>query len=484
MKKTNINLIPNTQNLSPDYYCTWQTQLYATSDGKPEAQRAIIGERALFDTEKPFGWAYFYENARRDLFLVMDDSWDVPLSGDNSYYGCLILDKEKFPGFTLKTLAEKIKSLGWKGLGGWICAQESEIHSNNNSPEDYWKERLKEAEDSGISYWKVDWGKSSRDVEFRKMLTKSGKIYAPNLVIEHALVKSAIPYSNVYRTYDVPAIMSIPMTMEKLCDILNSHEGGLINCEDEAYIAAAGGFTMGIMRHPYSGVLPDGKADMSFPEIHRNLKSKMFEVIRAARWHRIAPAFEITGSHTNVSDLQLTDTWEVINKDEEIEQWWFDHALIKDSLNGEVLTKSAPAIISRNTQLPQATPNENGFVPYIVSSKNPNGTFSIATCGRTTGREYIIPKCDITVNIEKTDTIGIFGEYNNLILKNTDDFSQIFMQDLAGEYSYDITDEVCVKPDKIIIPGSLIHKIGTMEQPVNDTSEPGVVLKMMNITTK
>ena len=84
MKRTKINLIPDIRNDSPDYYCTWQTQLFATSDGKPERQRAIIGEKALFDFEKPYGWAYFYENIRNDLYLVMDDSWDVPPNGDRS----------------------------------------------------------------------------------------------------------------------------------------------------------------------------------------------------------------------------------------------------------------------------------------------------------------------------------------------------------------------------------------------------------------
>ena len=42
MKKIDINLIPNTVNMSPDYYCTWQTQLYATCDGKPAKQREIV----------------------------------------------------------------------------------------------------------------------------------------------------------------------------------------------------------------------------------------------------------------------------------------------------------------------------------------------------------------------------------------------------------------------------------------------------------
>ena len=67
MKRMTVDLVPSHPNPTPDYYCTWQTQLYATSDGKPEGQRAVIGEKALFDENKPFGWAYFYEQARNDL---------------------------------------------------------------------------------------------------------------------------------------------------------------------------------------------------------------------------------------------------------------------------------------------------------------------------------------------------------------------------------------------------------------------------------
>ena len=479
MNKTDINLIPKTQNPSPDYYCTWQTQLFATSDGKPEAQRAIIGEKALFCPEKPFGWANFYKECKNDLFIVMDDSWDVPLCGDNAYYGCLILNREKFPGYSMKELTERIKSMGWKGLGGWICAQESEKQPNCTQPSKYWEERLIEANDSGISYWKVDWGKSSRDNEFRKMLTNLGKTHAPNLTIEHAVIKDSISYSQVFRTYDVPAIMSIPMTMEKLADIVILQDGGLINCEDEAYIAAAGGFTMGIMRHPYIGELPDGRADMSFPEVHRNLKTKMYEIIRATRWHRLAPAFELTGSCGNVGELQLSDNWKFIRKEEEIEEWWLEYASIKNFMSDDTLTKTAPAFISRNTPLPVVSPDDNGLVPYVITSKNPNGAFSIATCGRTTERNYTIPKCDISVNIEKSDTIGVFGEYNNLTLENAGDIFQILMQDLAEEQAFDVTNEVYIHQDKVVIPGELIHKTGTMAQPEGDTSEPGVIIKII-----
>ena len=160
MKKTETSLIPNRVNPSPDYYCTWQTQLYATSDGKPAGQRAIIGERALFEREKPYGWAYFYEQIRNDLYLVMDDSWDVPLDGDLGYCGSLVLDAEKFPASTaggvsnteaLARLCNRMKALGWKGLGGWVCAQEAERLSEGGSTEDYWRKRLREANDAGVS---------------------------------------------------------------------------------------------------------------------------------------------------------------------------------------------------------------------------------------------------------------------------------------------------------------------------------------------
>jgi len=164
IKKTNINLVPDTVNPTPDYYCTWQTQLYSSCDGKPPKQRQEIRESALFDTEKPYGWAYFYPEARADLFLVMDDSWDVPFNGDGGYFGSLQLNEERFPEATsgsssnaesLKKLTDRIKSLGWKGLGGWVCCQEADIFSCNVTEEDYWKARIKDAAESGFSYWKV-----------------------------------------------------------------------------------------------------------------------------------------------------------------------------------------------------------------------------------------------------------------------------------------------------------------------------------------
>ena len=511
MKKTKINLIPDIVNPSPDYYCTWQTQLYATCDGKPAGQRAVLGEKALFEQEKPFGWAYFYEKARGDLFFVMDDSWDVPLDGNQAHFGSLILNQEKFPQYTqdrnnaeaLRSLVDAFKSLGWKGLGGWVCAQEAPLtpistlsHSaqcsaNTTEPllspitlEDYWKAKLSDMQASGFSYWKVDWGKQGTNFAFRKMLTELARQYAPELILEHAIVKDIIPHSDVFRTYDVPAIMSIPMTMQKIAefsDVPAPAEGnfGFINCEDEAYIAAAGGFTMGIMRHPYSGSFADGKPDMSFPALHRNLKTKMYEVIRAVRWHRIAPAFSFYGEELQVTAHTLHDTWYFEHVDEEIESWWLNNPLIGDFIEDYVLTKEAPAAIARGTALPDIQADENGYMPYCVASRNPNGAFCVATLGRTIYREYFIPKCDVAVDVKDSTVIGVFGEYKSLILKvSSAPIAQVFMQDLAADYAFDVTDLVTITDNQIVIPGELISHIGTCAQPEEDTSEPGVVIQL------
>lgn len=488
-KKSNVkSLIPDCANQTPDYYCTWQTQLYATSDGKPEMQRRMIGEKAMFEKEKPYGWAYFYENARKDLYFVMDDSWDVPLDGNRDYLGSLVLNEEKFPTFCadanpLKKLSDKMKEIGWKGLGGWVCAQESKLFFDGENPDEYWIDRLKMCQESGIRFLKVDWGQKKVDFEFRKNLVQLGKKYAPDITVENALVPEVIPFSDVYRTYDVPAIMSIPMTIERILSCIGADKpsgnaSGLLNCEDEVYIAAACGFTMGVMRHPYKGAFPDGKSDMSFPECHRNLKSKMKEVERAVNWHKIAPAFSV-GDKYFVSEESIHDYFEFKEPDKEIESWWFNVGGIDTCVKGNVLYKSAKACLSRGISLPEITPDELGNKPYVVAAKNPNGAISVATLGRTLGRKYYIPKCDITLNSEDCTIFGVFGEYRNLILRRSCPYENILIQDLAGGQVFDITDLVHKKDDCLIIPGDIIGKIGTIENPSDDTSEPGVVIKVI-----
>ena len=485
-------LIPDIPNPSPDYYCTWQTQQYYTNDGGSGAQRANMVETNMFGKEAYQSWTDFYQNARADLYFVMDDSWDIPLTGDQAgYFGSLILNSERFPSYAkagianqdaLKNLNTTIKDKGWKGLGGWVCAQEAPGFINGKSPEEYWTERAKWANYSGFAYWKVDWGKKIYDYNFRKMLTDIAHQYAPNLTVENAQNDSVIPVSDVFRTYDVPAILSIPMTMKKLKNTLapfttgNGYKG-LICAEDEVYIAAALGCTMGVMRHPMAGNLPNGKPDPSFPEIHRNIKTKIDEVTRAVRWHRIAPAFGVNAAETYIDSVKLKDFWNIENMSSEIESWWFESWTGFKKI-GNVISESGPARISRGIPLPLVKPDENGDVPFVVAAKNPGGAVSIATSGRTRDRKYWIPYCDISINSDSATVFGIFGYYKSLTLNTTLDLTniKIKVQDLAGKVVKDITNRIIKDAKKIIIPGKVITEIGTGEQTPGDTSDPGLVL--------
>ena len=105
----------------------------------------------------------------------------------------------------------------------------------------WWKRRIKVANEAGFDYWKVDWGKEDRNGEWRRRLTSMGKRYAPHLYIEHALRNEFIEFSDVFRTYDVENIMAQPITIQRICDLLPyktvNGAKGIINCEDEPYIA-------------------------------------------------------------------------------------------------------------------------------------------------------------------------------------------------------------------------------------------------------
>ncbi len=496
VNKNRKELIPDIINPSPDYYSTWQTQQYFTNDGGSALQRANLIEANIFGNGKCQSSINFYFKVRKDLFFVMDDSWDIPFSGDTKkYFRSLILNKQRFPSYAkkyvsnrhaLKNLNEAVKRKGWKALGGWICAQESDSFLFGKTQTDYWIKRAKWANYAGFAYWKVDWGKHSYDYNFRKLLTDIAHQYAPNLIVEHARNDSIIPVRDVFRTYDVPAFLTIPMTMKQLKNTLTLYTSeskykGLICAEDEVYIAAGLGCTIGIMRHPMAGNLTNGKPDPSFPAMHRNLKTKMDEVTRAVMWHKIAPAFGVNAAQTYIDSLNLTDSWQIQHMDEEIESWWFEPwtGLKKDE---NIIAETGPAAISRSMPLPIVTPDENGDNQFVVASKNPNGAVSITVAARTKDRKYWTPNCDISISSGDAKTFGIFGYYKSLTINTSLNLSRVTIeaQDLAGVQVIDISSKIIISQSKLIIPGKVITEIGKGEQSSGDTSEPGLVLVIAN----
>ena len=481
-KTQTCNLVPEKPSEAPDYLCTWNLQCYRSNQDGPVKNRAEMVEENLFGEGPYQGWASLYPAIREDVFLVLDDSWDIPRDmnerAGNPYYGTAQLDTTRFPSFKgepaqrLKALSDRITGMGWKGLGGWICAEKP--RASLDVPDSvYWPERLREAHEGGVSYWKVDWGRNQRSAEWRKQLTQWGREHAPDLIIEHAMNPEFIAFSDTYRTYDVENITAQTVTIDRVAQYLayapEAPAKGIINCEDEPYIAAGLGCAIGIMRHPFTGALPSGRADIGFPESGRNLKCRLDEVVRGVRWHRIAQPFASDGVSFSVDSLILEDGWIYAN-----DESWIWHEV------GDTVRVSAPARVSRGMPLPKVG-SEDPARPFVLASRYPNDAVAVTTVGRSLGREYVLQEVPVEIEIPALESpVGVFGRYESLTLRYPYGLGkvQVLAQDLAAREAVDITGRVKVDGNKLLVPGSVIDEVGLSAASEGDVSEPGLVLSV------
>jgi len=497
MKKLS-NLIPNEPGSTPSYYCTWEAQNSGTQEereldpvkfeGDQGARRARnnLNDEFLFGDD---GLALQYEKIRGDLYFVLDDGWDVPYDvhpdTQRHQFGSLLLNEERFPSCTgtpdvrLHKMNERIKALGWKGVGLWVASQAQGEREENvfttAQAKDYWRQRLDWSKYAKIGYWKVDWGFHADSVAFRKMLTTLAREIDPELLIEQCRCMHPInnrggrfsdwetvtddalemfSFSDVFRSYDVTSQLSAATTIDRLSVLLQiqtSNEAlGMINSEDELYIGAALGCSLGIMRK----------------EVDEHLK-KGDEVVRAVRWQRLAPAFGAGIKDTYVSDEIGTDTWYFNPGD----TWAAE-------LIGNEVTQSAPIALTRGIPLPQIH-NTTGELPFVVAAKNPSGATSIATLKGTAVDRMRTPLCHIQLDIgDVSCPIGIFGYYKQLTLKFDCDLigKKFYAQDLAGDEPQEITDLVGIDGNLLHLPGEVITQIGLKDATVGDVSDPGLVL--------
>lgn len=476
--KPHKSLVPEKPSNVPDYFSTWNIQGYVVSyDGS--ATPRVMTEQYMFGNGPLEGWTTFFPEFREDLIFLMDDSWDVPVDNrKNELMGSARMAADRFPGCkgSLKKLVRMTKKAGWKGLGGWICCQEASAASDAKNPEAYWTARLKENHKAGMAYWKVDFGREEHNQPWREKLTQLGRKYAPGMPIEHAFTYQVIEKSDVFRTYDVEVVTSVPVTLQRVAKLLSykTQPGnmGLINCEDEPLIAVGLGCVIGVMRHPINKPLPNGLSDHVFPYAGRNLKARLDEVNRALKWHRLAAPFAVNDDAL-FSDLQLTDVWCL----RERETWRSDHHV------GDTLRESAPAVISRCMPLPEVRTN-GGEAPYVLASRYPNGAVCVATAERLFSDEHTwgIPPADVTLQMgDAKGPIGVFGNYQSLQLRydrTVPAGTRVWAQDLIGKEPVDITSDVKISGNTITIPGSLLEHVGTMASTPGDVSVPGLVLSV------
>lgn len=474
-----LSLVPTRPSTAPDYLCTWNLQGYVISYDPPSNMRSAMVEANIFGQGPYQNWISFYPQIRRDLYFVMDDSWDVPLENNNAYMGSAEVNEERFPSLKgtptkrLKQLTERIKSAGWKGAGGWICAQKPES-AKDIPEEEYWTSRLKDAHLAGFSYWKVDYGRNERNTEWRRMLTRLGRQFAPHLEMEHAMNPECVEFSDVFRTYDVENIIAQSTTIQRVANLLplraTGGAKGIINCEDEPYIAVGLGCAIGIMRHPFVGNLPNGRQDDVFPPVGHNYKRCLDEVVRAVRWHRLALPFGVNDD-AQIDNVNLNDYWEI----HENETWNHAHS------PGTVLRESAPARIARNMPLPEVM-DTTFDRPFILASTYPNNAIAVAAIGRALGRDYVEKAVAVTVvGRDQGAPIGLFGYFKEVTIvypSKIKSVKRVLAQDLAGDTPVDITKDVQIHRNSLVIPGRVIHKVGLMCSSEGDLSGPGMVVKL------
>ena len=505
-----VNLIPTHPGSTPSYWCTFGTQNLGRDNGTPVTAEQFEGDegallaRDSLNTEILFGangWAVqLYPTIRSDLYLVLDDGWDVPYRTDPRKerwrFGSLILSEDRFPGFgqtpveRLTTINQRLKALGWRGAGLWVAAQalgegRDEQSLTISERHAYWRERLVWSRQAQIEYWKVDWGLHAHDLEFRRMLTDMAREMAPGLIIEHAAcieplnnqhgdrrfgtwsrayeeARGLLVFSTVLRAYDVTPQLATVSMLDRIAELLQMPVAGhpILNAEDEVYLGAALGCSLGIMRSSFWKEIEDVDWDP------RKNKNRSLEVVRAVRWQRIAPAFGVGYGSVSISDNILTDDW-LFQRGDTWASW----------LIAQTVQQHAPAIVSRGLEIKsfQGTPP----LPFVVASQHPNGAVAVATLPRSLTRQIATLRADATLFVENVNApIGIFGNFKSLTITATRPFNgaRILAQDLAIDTAVDISEQVLIKQSQVTIPGDLINRIGTSVNVVGDISDPGLVI--------
>lgn len=150
------------------------------------------------------------------------------------------------------------------------------------------------------------------------------------------------------------------------------------------------------------------------------------------RWHRIAPPF--VGGETYLSEEILTDYFD-----------FKEGSIGVPSLIGRRIHQSAPAVISRNTPLPEVT--AKGEKPFVVASLNPTGAYSVAALERLLGTEQIL-KAEVRCMTETNPTdIGIFGEFENVTFCFSKEPTAVKMKNLLTDELVDVTGKITLEKE-------------------------------------
>ena len=515
------------------YWCTWATQAATLARNRASGllkfpddlgvpgTRDNLNEEILFG---PKGWSDYLPEHRQDMFLLLDDGWDVPYgatgNGDGiRAFGSLVLDRARFPlpgagdanRDRLRELARRIEDKGWKGLGIWVACQASGERNGDPLPEDALKEdlrrKLDESAYAGVRYWKVDWGIRCGDVRYRRLMSEMKESLYPELVIEHCrcssnalngqavlnmdvedgsryvgrtgrifgepsydsaarYCKEILSFADVFRTYDSGYPLTTATMLERAAWTLQiadkSSSRVVVNTEDEPLIAAGLGLELGMMRSP---CMPNVKI-MNIRPLQRCIAEDM----RCVAWQQVAPPF---GSDTAIKTL---------HSDESIrEEWHFARGAWFTGYKEVTCFQVAPARIARGLPLPEVE-GTDGEAPYVVGSRHPNGALAFAALPLLDPVKLSwTPKATVRFNaaLEAGVPVCVFGRFGSLVLNDRTEGGRIVARDILGGDAVDLTAQCRRENGKVVLPGDALAKIGASQNPPGDDSEPGALVEVL-----
>ena len=534
-----MQIIPDSGRPSGSYWCSWRTQRLSVSDSIIRSKLQERGYHSLYDRSlretisdewlfgSPGVVSNYMERIRGDLIVLLDDGWDIPLerNDDRSYseFGSLEANPRRFPyGDTpkerLAVISDKVKSLGYAGLGLWIPLQAVGERKNELMPleefTEYWAERARWCQYAGVRYVKVDWGfhnnnrlgnnKAAFDhcVLYRTGLTRAFRENAPDVMVEHTMVQGSFytpldndgsdfvnrltDISDVYRLYDISPSFNTVTTLARAAEIMALHTSGcgdgcLVNTGEEPYVAATLGMTMGMMSHPFiSGTALSARPAGMVNGIMQTslLRADFYDYDwyeRALLWQRICPPVPLGGCKVNISDKKLTDSWTFSRE---------PYPYYPQKLIGSTMTQTAPAAIARGTRLPEAV--SDGYLPYLTAFQHPtSAAYALGMLARTVDgvMNNTVPLASVTAYPGNSDqTIGIFGPCRqiDLVFDTPVVDRRVFLGGMLEAEAADVTSGVSFPSTNVLrIPGSLLGEVGIAGQSADDYSEPASVVRLI-----
>jgi hypothetical protein len=237
-------------------------------------------------------------------------------------------------------------------------------------------------------------------------------------------------------------MLSATTTLDRLSTLLEI-SCGIINCEDELYMGAALGCSVGIMRSAYGKNL-------------FRMCTRLDEITATVKWQRVAPPF--AGGELLRSENILVDSCYYSEED----TWFCD-------IMNKTVEQAAPAVLARNTPLPVVEGDEK--TPFVIASRNPSGAYSVAAIRRRVVFENTTaPR--VTCFAADAERVGIFGSFASVTLQFDRPVASVTAQSLIRGEALTLDAAKTVNGSTVTLSGALLESLDTTA----DNSENAVMV--------